>query len=351
MPRRVEAVANRVHTHLCGASGACNAQILLVMPETARMKTLSHAELKAELQTALQDKIDFALANNREFEIQLVQNINTNGNFDQKQQALVRKFGAAAYEAIGEVRRNLIERKGLTVYTDATAGSNGTVMLTENVSSWSGYLQAIDLVDGRAGMHETIDAIDAVTALTGRNNVRIFTTNGDHLAADRPTAYALRVPLKMLDVVTDVLAVAPPLSGLKDRLGWKPKIAIANAHVTAEILRRRPATEAFMTTRLDMTGVPWYKRLRIGSKQVPGPGHVASMNGKLLAARKLRGGTNHPEQEIRLLQVDGHHRQLRSAARQGPLRHLVAVRGHRTAAYTAPGARADAGTGQSRRPY
>ncbi len=276
-------IPNRVHTELCGG-GNCNAQILLVMPHNDRFKKMSHAELKAELQTQLQLKIDQAIASGtKEFEIQLVQNINTRGNFDQKQQALVADFGRAAYEAIGEVRQNIVDQKGLSVYTDATAGSNGTVMLTKNIASWSHYIQAIDLVDGRADMQPTIDAIDAVINLTGKNNVRIFTAMGDHLAANRPMAYLLRVPLKSIDFVTDTVGMVPGMNGVKDRLGWKPYMAIGNAHIVAEIMRQRPGTEGFYIERLDLTELPAIKQRKYAGKLLPGSGHVASMNGKVLA--------------------------------------------------------------------
>lgn len=275
---------NRVHTNLCARNGACDAQVLLVMPANERLAEMSHAELKAELRTQLQQKVEAAIANGRrEFEIQLVQNINSYGYADQKQQALVADFGKAAYEAIGEVRENIIDQKRMTVYTDATAGSNGTVMLTRNIDSWSHYIQAIDLVDGRAGMKATIDTIDAVIRLTGKNNVRIFTAKGDHLAANRPAAILFSVPLKIIDIVTDTAAILPPLNPVKDRLGWKPQIAIGNAHVVAEIMRQRPDTEAFYTERLDVSGLPLHKQIYYGDKQFPGTGHVASMNGKEMA--------------------------------------------------------------------
>ena len=276
-------IPNRVHTDLCGG-GTCNAQILLVMPDNDRLEKMSHAELKFELQSQLQRKVDLAIASGTDkFEIQLVQNINTNGNFDQKQQALVADFGRAAYEAVGEVREHVIQHKGLSVYTDATAGSNGTVMLTKNIASWSHYIQAIDLVDGRADMQPTIDTIDAVINLTGKNNVRIFTAMGDHLAANRPMALLLRIPLKGIDIFTDTLSILPGMKGVKDRLGWKPHMAIGNAHIVAEIMRQRPGTEGFYIERLDLTELPPIKQNKYGGKLLPGSGHVASMNGKILA--------------------------------------------------------------------
>ena len=274
--------ANRVHTKLCANNGGCNAQILLVMPELKREGKIDHAELKAELKAILQKKIDAAIANHQEFEIQLVQYIDTDGNFDELRQAQVRDFGRAAYEAIGEVRRNLVEQKGFSVYTDATAGSNGTVALTKNVSSWSDYIQAIDLVDGRAGMYEAIDAIDAVIKLTGRNNVRLFATNGDHLAANRPMAYALYLPSKVLGVITNFFANAPGLGGLKGRFGTMPKMAIANPHIIAEIVRLRPRTEAFLTTRLDLRGESIFRQITVNGKQLPGTAHVSSIDGRAM---------------------------------------------------------------------
>ena len=288
---------NRVHTDLCNG-GTCDSQILLVMPDNARLKKMTHQQLKSELKAQLQQKVDLAIrGNTKEFEIQLVQNINTRGNFDQKQQALVADFGRAAYEAIGEVRQNIVDRKGLSVYTDATAGSNGTVMLTKTIASWSHYIQAIDLVDGRADMQPTIDTIDAVIKLTGKNNVRIFTAMGDHLAANRPMALLLRVPLKGIDIFTDTLSILPGMKGVKDRLGWKPHMAIGNAHIVAEIMRKRPGTEAFYIERLDLKEVPLVKQFKYAGKQLPGTGHVASMNGKVLGNSSFKASRILPKEK------------------------------------------------------
>lgn len=252
---------NLVYPNLCG-SGTCSAQILLVMPNNARLDTMSHAQLMLELLAQLRDRVDLAIASGvREFEIQLVQNINAPGYFSSKQQGRVKKFGQAAFLAIGEVRNSVSEQRKLSVYTDATVGSNGTVMLTENRTSWANYLQAVDLFDGRASMQATIKTIDAVRKLTGKNNVRLFTAKGDWPSANRPQAWLLRI--------------LPPLA-LGRPIGDGPNIAIGNGHVAAEIKRQRPDTQTFLVERLDR------KHLRTGS------GHIAAMNGRDLAASTFR---------------------------------------------------------------
>ena len=274
-PRNHDGVTpNRVYTDICGG-GSCAAQILLVMPKNTVFDGMSHTERKADLSAQLRRNVDLAIKNGaREFEIQLVQHINNFGYADPKQQRRARNFGRAAYEAIGEIRLNLVEQQKLSVYTDATVGSNGTVMLTENTASWSGYLQAADLITGRASMQATIKTIDTVRKLTGGNNVRIFAAQGDYPAANRPQAWLLRG--------------LPALSNIGQTIGKGPKISIGNAHVLAEIKRQRPATETYLIKRLDHDDLPPYKQAGYFGKSFPGTGHNAAMNGRDMAQSTFR---------------------------------------------------------------
>lgn len=265
---------NLVYTDLCGASN-CAANILLVMPDNDSFDNISQEKLRAQLLDQLRTSLDVAIADGfNEFEIQLVQNINYLGYVDPKQQSRVREFGRAAYQAIGEVRQNLMEKKQLSIYTDATVGSNGTVMLTENTDSWSSYLQAVDLIDGRASMQATIKTIDAIRNLTGHNNVRILTAKGDHLAANRPQAWLLDAVRRM--------------NGLGQLVRKGPNISIGNAQVVAEIMRQRPQTEGLVIERLDRSDLPFHKRLSYFGKLFPGTGHIAAMSGRHLGESLFR---------------------------------------------------------------
>src|SRR6185436_19239165 len=152
------------------------------------------------------DRVREARANGiGEFEIQLVQNINTKGYFDGlSRQPRVEKFASAAYKAI----ESLIAHEQPTageIKVDITAGSNGTVGFVSSVDSWSTYrdhVTSVTLVDGRALLDPTRKAIHAI----GADKVRISNTRGDWFAHDWSIA-KLEATQKLLREFPELTAV------------------------------------------------------------------------------------------------------------------------------------------------
>lgn len=264
--------ANFVHADLCARQAGCDAQILLVMPDDETLKRKSLDEIEMDFTQTVIEKLNTARAKGvREFEIQLIQNINRKGYTSKRRQGMVKDFGRIAHRAIRHAHNHL-SNNGVDVYTDATVGSNGTVILTENVKSWSGYLQAIDLIDGRASMEATLKTIAAVRALTGKNRVRLFTTYNDWPAADRTLSKILG---NYIDTATKLGSIGATL--IKEHLGGTPKVAIANVNVVKDILQQHPDTQAYLLERLDREALgPVQKRIPLGV------GHVSAMNGRTL---------------------------------------------------------------------
>lgn len=273
---------NMVHPELCdsGQEG-CDAQILIVMPNIKDFKRLSAEELEHQITKTLIKKVRAARRNGtNEFEIQLVQNIDTVTYTSKERQRMVRQFGAAAYRAIARLHHNMSHVENLDVYTDATVGSNGTVVLTENAESWAGYLQAVDLFDGRASREATLETIRAVKRLTGTNQVRLFNVFGDWPAADEGMARFIGGLVSSAAILAPDTAVRSAAQWVIDLLGGTPKISIANLNVAEDILRREPDTKVYLLERLDLIDEPAYQRIRLGPYHWPGSAHVSGMNGR-----------------------------------------------------------------------
>jgi hypothetical protein len=116
----------------------------------------------------------------KEFEIQLVENINKVGYFSHTRQQLVDRFGSAAYGAVGEVIKAL-QAKGYVVKTYFVLASNGTKVFAASTSAWSPYAATstgFDFVDGRARIGPMSKALDALGS-DGQSKVRLFNTFGD----------------------------------------------------------------------------------------------------------------------------------------------------------------------------
>ncbi len=159
------------------------AQIILPMPPDNVMSAMSSLQLKDLIANQLMDRVATAKAGGvSEFEVRLVQNIDALGYASRDRQDLVKKFGEAAYEAVGVlVDRQTAEHQN--VHLDVFAGSNGAVAFTENVGSWASYsnnIKAVTLVDGRAFIDPTRATIQAL----GVDKVRISNTYGDWPAGD-----------------------------------------------------------------------------------------------------------------------------------------------------------------------
>ena len=155
-------------------------QILIPMPSDEDMG-LSVAQLADLLAGALIHSVDSKLDEGLgDFELQLVQHVGPLGYADPARQAEIKKFGEAAYTALGELLRH-IEAQNRTVTIDLTAGSNGTVAFAAGARALSAYkdhVSRVDLVDGRASRVATADAIQ----LIGADKVRIINTHGDFSA-------------------------------------------------------------------------------------------------------------------------------------------------------------------------
>lgn len=194
---------NRVFPQLNGRSGA---QLLLPMPQDRDLDSMSDGVLADHIAIQLIDRVREARAKGiGEFEIQLVQNINTKGYFDGlSRQPRVEKFASAAYKAI----ESLIAHEQPTageIKVDITAGSNGTVGFVSSVDSWSTYrdhVTSVTLVDGRALLDPTRKAIHAI----GADKVRISNTRGDWFAHDWSIA-KLEATQKLLREFPELTAV------------------------------------------------------------------------------------------------------------------------------------------------
>lgn len=166
-------------------------QILVPMPADRELATLSDEELTQRIAHVVQDRLRAAIHSPQPvttFEIQLVQNINTAGYFDDQRQDQVDQFGAAAYNAIGRVFAQL-QTANIAVASYAVVGSNGTTVLAANADrltrQGTTYLQGIDLFDGRAFLTPVQDLIDTVRP----ERVRIFATRGDWPAPYTPFGF------------------------------------------------------------------------------------------------------------------------------------------------------------------
>jgi hypothetical protein len=166
--------------HVLFALGDKRSQILIPMPSDEDM-TMSTAQLSESLAKALLQNVDKKVGEDvAEFEIQLVQHVGPLGYADPTRQAEIKKFGEAAYAALGDLVRHLAnERHNVTI--DVTAGSNGTVALAagaREVAVYKDNVSRVDLVDGRASRVATANAIE----LIGADKFRIINTHGDFSA-------------------------------------------------------------------------------------------------------------------------------------------------------------------------
>ncbi len=171
----LEKAANRLFAPDAGVVG-----IAVPMPPDAMFNSVSPLALRAQIAKAVKGRIRKALARGEgsEFEVQIIQNINTLGYTDPARQMEVDRFGAIAYAAIGDVIEEL-EQEHHSVAARAVTLSNGTKVLAASVASLvrngRPYLQGADLMDGRAMKPSVI----RLARTLGENHVRLFITRGD----------------------------------------------------------------------------------------------------------------------------------------------------------------------------
>ncbi len=163
------------HTNRVFSNIPKSGQILIAMPPDNEFNKMTKSQLTQSIYEKVKARVDGGLAvGTKNFELQLVQNINMGGYFDGNRQKMVNDFGECAYKAIGMIHNDL-KSKNLDTYAYATVGSNGTKVFTENVTSWKSYMKGTSLYDGRAFKTPTIDTIKTL----GEKNVHIFNTKGD----------------------------------------------------------------------------------------------------------------------------------------------------------------------------
>jgi hypothetical protein len=172
---------NRVFPELDKYPGS---QLVVPMPSDYDLKILSETQLKDRIASQLLDCVHDARTKGiTEFEIQLVQHVNSAGYFDPTRQDLVRRFAKAAYAAVGTVVEHE-QPSSQTINVDAILGSNGTEAWSQSVSSWSSYashIKSVTLVNGRAWVGPT-DA--AIKALGHPEKVLVLVSYGDLPAHD-----------------------------------------------------------------------------------------------------------------------------------------------------------------------
>ena len=172
--------ANRVYSVIPAAG-----QILVVQPPNFELDASSDAELAEAAYLAIKARVAAGKdAGQEEFEIQLIENIDIlkseNGEeggsyFNKTQQERAIRFGAAAYQAIGQVIAELRDEGGNPT-AKGVAGSNGAHVAARNAEH-IGFLDYIAIYDGRAFSDDVEKLIQALGG-TGEK-VSIFNTSGD----------------------------------------------------------------------------------------------------------------------------------------------------------------------------
>ncbi len=156
-------------------------QILIAMPKDSDFNRLAREQLTQQIYEKVIARVDGGLAaGTTNFEMQIVQNINTGGYVDPKRQKMVNVFGECAYKAIGMINDDL-KTKGLSTNIYGFLGSNGTKVFNDTVSAWKSYKsdwRGLNEYDGRASKSSTIDMIKEL----GAEKVHFFNTRGDWLA-------------------------------------------------------------------------------------------------------------------------------------------------------------------------
>lgn len=129
-------------------------QILIPMPEALPRTEAGRHTLELDIARGIIKRIETGgLA---QYEVRLVQNINTLGYFDQlSRQREVKEFGLIAYGALAHVKQHF-SAKGTVIDMPAIAGSNGAYMLTETLPRLSSNpVDRAALVDARAYVNPT----------------------------------------------------------------------------------------------------------------------------------------------------------------------------------------------------
>lgn len=183
-------------------------QILIVMPPHEEMAMMSDQQIKQGIIDALKNRVNSSISKNvATFELQIIEHIGTLTYADGKHQGTVNRFGKCAYEAIGELRTYLMDKRHEDPVFHGIFGSNGTKVFSENVDAWKSYMKDATFFDGRAFKTSMIETIRTLRP----ENVRIFNTAGDYPAPNFPWIHSIGNH----DVVKDLKSIFPALT-----VGW-----------------------------------------------------------------------------------------------------------------------------------
>lgn len=168
---------------------APQARIAVVMPDDKDFLFQSRSAMQEKIFQDLRTQVDQSMsAGLNEFEIQLIQDINRAGYISlgpDNRQAMVDRFGKAAYGAMTDLNRYLREN-GVQVTNRAIVGSNGAKVFVANIAAWllngESIWHSVDFFDGRSHLTPTVEAIRMI----GESRVRIFNTAGDLWAPSFP---------------------------------------------------------------------------------------------------------------------------------------------------------------------
>ena len=230
---------NRAYPELDTQSGS---QILIPMPSDKNMRSLSDAELTNRITQGLIKSVDQARKKGvTEFEIQLIQNVRTPGYFDPSRQQLVKRFGGAAYGAIGRMVESIARDQHLVL--DTSLASNGAHVFAQNVEKWKHYaylFRSVDMADGRALLPDMREVLDVL----GGERVTITNTLGDYPAPS---------PLMSEAVNIGRLVGAKRLPPIKASIG--------NFETTKQLIREYRSMRVFLIKPLDTTSSAHIRRM------------------------------------------------------------------------------------------
>jgi tetratricopeptide (TPR) repeat protein/uncharacterized membrane protein YgcG len=231
--------------------------ILIEQPEDDILDRTPPDQLKQGLLRNLIGQVESGLDRGvSEFEIELVERLNTATYFLEANQRRTLAFLRAAHGATAELVSYLQARNiGVTRlhYYLGSNGTNGAWFIAATASESS----RVDLVDGRVDKQGAQALIDRV----GASHVRIFLTYGDWPAANATMAQAIPLLLDLASLTR--LDVATLIEALKLATGGQPQEAIANLDTARALKEHAPALEVFLVERL-----AW-------PAHVPGTSHIA----------------------------------------------------------------------------
>jgi hypothetical protein len=224
-------------------------QVLVVMPDEARLNGPAGAQLENEIFESLKARVDGGLAvGNRAFEVRLVQDINGWGYPGEDRQEFVNRFGVCAYGAIRRLNDYLVSKQ-LQPDFIAVMGSNGGKVFTENVAAWKGTFHQAIFFDARAFRTPVIETIREL----GAKNVTIVNTRGDF-----PAPPILAQSIACHDVARGIQKQNPELNVFllnnRSRPNFPTEVHVSGMTKPADIFQVERITTAGRSDAREMTG-------------------------------------------------------------------------------------------------